>query len=120
MGALKDLLEGSHLHQPASLDSYATPARSFIQNDISESFLVSGTTEEILPNFGLTVNGKNDKDEKKFLFNTETTKKIISALNSENFTNSGFDYITCKNILNFMIGQFEYIGTRLEERFIIS
>ena len=55
------------------------------------------------------------KDAKKFMFESETTKKIIKALNSENFTNSGFDYKTSANLLDFMITQFEYVESRFEE-----
>ena len=64
IGMLKELLEGSHLQRPASLDSYATPARSFIQNDISDSSLVLGKNDNIIPKFSLTVNGENDIGER--------------------------------------------------------
>ncbi|MBQ6457767.1 MAG: hypothetical protein IJJ51_03085, partial [Kiritimatiellae bacterium] len=45
MGRLKELLEGSHLQRPASLDSYATPASSFIQNDIGNTSLLADTAD---------------------------------------------------------------------------
>lgn len=63
----------------------------------------------------LVMEQKQFKDAKKFLYNTETAKKIISALKSKEFTNSGFDYKTCEDILDFMIGQFGYLESRMEE-----
>ena len=58
---------------------------------------------------------KQYKDAAKFYFNKETAGKIFSALNDENYTNSGFDYVTCDNILCFMIGQLGYLESRMEE-----
>ena len=58
---------------------------------------------------------KKYKDADKYAFDTLTAKKILTILNSKDFANSGFDYKTCENILNFMAGQLAYVESRIEE-----
>lgn len=62
IGLLKELLSGSHLQRPASLASQATPARSFIQNDISDSSLLGKINNGIISNSPLKVNSENEID----------------------------------------------------------
>ena len=65
INTLKEALSEFHLAKPPSVDSYAMPARSFIQNDISNSFSGEEKTKRILSESSLTVNGKSD-NEKSF------------------------------------------------------
>ena len=68
INTLKDALLEFHLAKPPSVDSYAMPARSFIQNAISNSFSDEEKTKGILSESSLTVNGKSDIAKK---FSTE-------------------------------------------------
>jgi len=70
---------------------------------------------DIINNLYQILEQKKYKNEKLYYFNQELTKKIIKTINSEKYINSGFDYKTCENILNFMIGQFGYFEERMEE-----
>ncbi len=53
---LKSLSSGIHFAKPPSVDSYATPARSLIQNDISYTSINSSSTSNIAQS-GENVNG---------------------------------------------------------------
>lgn len=74
IGLLKELLSGSHLQRPASLASQATPARSFIQNDISDSSLLGKINNGIISNSPLKVNSENEIDANLPRFSTEAPR----------------------------------------------
>ena len=58
---------------------------------------------------------KQFEDADKFQFNKMTAEKIFKTLKAEKFENSGFDYLACENIVNFMAGQLCFVEEVIED-----